>query len=751
MEAAAPDLSPVEHAPDGSVTISLLPEETTELLQYNDDDPNLVEAFMAAEEGRTALEDIANIVVKRFDADFEASSKYRQRMADDMRLFFGDLPPKEFPYQNSPNCHIPIMLENVVRLSFRTESEIFGDWTNFMGTIPLGPMDRPAAEILTLHANWQFREKLTDFPREMARAILFFYIAGDVTCHSYWDPLRRVNVHEVLTPDEFVTPYAYKTTRPDYSDLPHYTKVLRRYPHELRQMADFWVGVEEVIEMKPPSYEQEPDDLMRRARAEVEGIETPNITDGAPYKVLWHEGWFDLPNQTKQRFCQVIMDHGTKRVLSLSIHEEPNWQEKIRFRKQTAEMEQYRAAYSVHAQAQGAVNQHAQMVDQLAQQGQLGSTQHQAAQMALQSAQAQVPPPPPQPPWMKTPFQQPEDMRKEPVYMFTHGVCIEPLTGNLGLSLGRFLADLNRAGDTAASLFIDAAVLNNTKSMITTENVEFDSPFEVSPGKMNKATGVPPGQLEGNIMPLEFAPANPQLLQIMELTKQWAQEGAASPDVISGAPGKSGETARGWQGRLEQAMSQISVAARHFSFFLKNVLVNNARLNAIYLDDEEWFQVMNHESGQNEFVSVGRALYERDYRVSISSDLKFTSQAQRVAEADELVQLTSALPPLQGNLAYQDYVLKKALIARGRADVIPFLGMQPPGIPLMYGMPSPPPMGPDGMPLMPPPGMGPPPPGQSGKPPGEPSAPAPKEQQQGAPGSPPPPQGPPPGPPQGSQ
>lgn len=740
MEAAAPDLSPVEHQADGSVSVSLLPEETTQPLDFSEDDPNLVSAFMAADEGRTALEEIANIVVKRFDADLEASSKYRQRIADDLRLFFGDLPPKEFPYQNSPNCHIPIMLENIVRLSFRTESEIFGDWTNFMGVKPLGPMDRDAAQLLSLHANWQFREKLTDFPREMARAILFFYIAGDVTSHSYWDPLRKLNVNETLTPDEFITPYAYKTTRPDYSDLPHYTKILRRYPHELRQMAEFWVGVEEVISIRAPSYEQEPDDLMRRARAEVEGIDTPNITDGAPYKILWHEGWFDLPNQTRQRFCQVIMDHGTKRVLSLSVHEEANWQEKIRFRKQTAEVEQFRQGMSIHAQAQGAVNQHAEMVNQLAQQGQMGTNQHTAAQAALQGAQAQVPPPPPQPPWMRTLFQQPEPIRKEPVYMFTHGVCIEPLTGNLGLSLGRFLADLNRAGDTAASLFIDAAVLNNTKSMITTENVEFDSPFEVSPGKMNKATGIPPGQLEGNIMPLEFAPANPQLLQIMELTKQWAQEGAASPDVISGAPGKSGETARGWQGRLEQAMSQISVAARHFSFFLKNVLQNNARLNAIYLDDEEWFQVMNHESGQNEFVSVGRALYERDYRVSISSDLKFTSQAQRVAEADELVQLTSVLPPLQGNLAFQDYVLKKALIARGRADVIPFLGQQPPPIPPMYGLPS--------IPAPPPPGPPGAPPG--GGPPGEPSAPPSGESPPGAQGSPPPPQGPPPGQPQGS-
>lgn len=729
MAEAAPEEVPVEHTPDGGVVVDLTHGDLAQPLEYNEDDPNLCEAFMASDEGRKALGEIAATVIKRFDADFEASSLYRQRMADDLHLFFGDLPPKEYPYQNAPNAHVPILLENTIRLAFRTESEVFGDWTNFMGVMPLGPQDKDAAQALTLHANWQFREKLTDFPREMARAILLFYIAGDVTAHTYWDPLRNVNVTETLTPDEFVTPYAYKTTRPDYSDLPHYTKILRKYPHELRQMADFWCGVEDVIAMKPPSYDQEPDDVMRRARAMAEGIDTPTINDGAPYKLLWHEGWFDLPNQTKQRFCQVIMDHGSKTVLSLAIQEEVNWQEKARFRKQTAEKQQFTAALGMHAQAQQLVQQHQAAVNDLAAQGQMGSLQHQAAQSALAQAQASIPPPPPMPPWMKTPFDRPKDMRKDPIYMFTHGVCIEPLTGNLGLSFGRILADLNRAGDTAFSIFIDAAVLNNTKSFITTELVEADSPLEIKPGSINKLQGVPPGQLEGNIMPLEFQPANQQLLEVVQLVQEWGSASASSPDILSGAPGKSGETARGWEGRYQQAIAQISVSARHFVMsFLKNVLINNARLNAIYLDDEEWFQVQNHQTGQDEFKNVGRAMYDRDYRVSITADLKFSSQAQRIAEADELVQLPKALPPLQQNLAFQFATLTESLRLRGRSDLIQFLGQQPPPVPPMYGMPSPVPM-PQ------------PPPGAPGAPPGGPP-------QGGPPQGGPPHQGPPPNGPQ---
>jgi hypothetical protein len=715
-----PAIDDVEHTPDGGVVVDLgAPGEIVAGPLYHEDDPNLVPAFLASEEGNAALKEIAATVCKRFDADFSASEEYRSRFADDMRLFFGDLPPKTYPFQNSANAHVPILLENAIRLAFRFESEIFGDWTNFMGTKPLGPMDHDAAQALSLHGNWQFREKLTDFPREQARGLLFFVIGGDVSAHSYWDPLKRLNVHEVLTPDEFITPYAYKTTRPDYSDLPHYTKILRRQPHELRQMADFWVGVEDVIERKKPSYDEEPDDVIRRARAEAEGIQTPDISDGAPYKILHHEGWFDLPEQKKQRFCQVIVDHGTKTVLALSIHEEIPWQEKVRFRRQKAEMEGFRAAMSQRAMAIQTVRSHQHGLQQMA--PQMGPMQRQAAQFVVMQAATQIPPEPARPAWMKTPFEQPEPMRKEPIYMFSHAVCVEALTGNLGLSFGRILADLNRAGDTFVSQFVDAATLGNTKSFVTTENVEFDSPLEISPGAINKATGVPPGQLEGNIMPLDFGPANPQLLEGLSMVREWGQASASSPEVLSGQPGKSGETARGIQARIEQAVTQISVAARHYTFFLKNIIKNNARLNAIYLDDEEWFQVLNHQTGQNEFRSVGRQMYERDYGVSLTADLKFTSQAQRVAEADELVNLPSVLPPLQQNLAFQFYTLVKALEARGRTDVIPYLGQQPPPIPPMYGMPSiPPPPVPPGAPQGGPPGA---PPGAppEGPPPGAPA------------------------------
>jgi hypothetical protein len=192
-----------------------------------------------------------------------------------------------------------------------------------------------------------------------------------------------------------------------------------------------------------------------------------------------------------------------------------------------------------------------------------------------------------------------------------------------------------------------------------------------------------------------------------------------TPEVLSGESGKSGETAQGISARIEQATKMLSVPTGKYADMLTQVLINNATINALTLDDAEFFSVNNHDPalgpmGQQTF-SVGRELYDRPYDVEISADLKFTSTAQRISEADALVQLPNAVPELQGNFAFKHMTVQKSLEARNRYDLISTLGAPPPAPPA-YGAPTSPPAPPPGM--APPPGPGGPPPGNdNGKPP----------------------------------
>lgn len=720
---------------------------------YDEDSVNLVFDFVKTEKGKECLKRISTKVDEDFKADWDSSEEYREKQKANWKLFAGDLPPKVFPFKDAANPSVPMMLENLSRICARATAELFGDWQTILVATPTGADDEDVSSWVTRHMNWQFNEQIPDFKRQMGhRGILTFFFHGDVIIHSYYDPERRMNRHEVLTCDNFVTPFVHVTTMPDFSDCPHYTKVLRFYRHQLEARKESWYDVDKVLKKQSPSWDDEPNAPLAEAVGETLGT-TPDSAhedkklggETAPFTLLWYEGWIRLPNQEKDRWCQVIQDKASRCILSLTIHERDNWQDRERFEGQLREkdafsqmMQAYEMAAQQHqmmqAQADGQVSQIADVLSE-------GQVSGQLAVARANEIHASLPPPPPPPPppptWMldklepkideetgeeippPSPLEiEPDPIRKEPIYLFTHGVCLEPLQGNLGLGFGIIQADLNRAANVALSQFTDQATLSNAKGFITA-GLEFEDEFEIGPGKINKAKGAVGQDLKNHIMPLDPGAANPQLKEIVELMMATGSSSIQSPQVLSGAEGKSGETAKGLMARIEQATKQLSVPTAKYADVVVNVGRNNAWLNSVFLPEEEIVRLLNTESQQYEEIKIGRSLYEKGYRFQIRADLRFATQVQKIEEADQLVQMWMQIPPLTMNAAFGYMTIKQALIARGRYDLVQLLGAPPP--PMMQfpvPMQGPPPGGQPGVGGSPPPGNGPPPPGgpQGGQP-----------------------------------
>lgn len=685
-------------------------EESAEPFVYDEDEPNLVEAFLEHREGRRALKRIATQVCDDFDSAWESTEEYRERLAQDWKLLSGELPKKRWPFEHAANAHVPIMLENISRLTARTEHEIFGNYTNVMGVMPTGPDDEEEADILTLHGNWQLRTQIPDFQRQQGRGILAFFVWGDVTAHSYYDDQRRQNRHEILTPEEFVVPYVYVTTQPDYSDVPFRVKILYRHRHELQAMRGKWHDVDKVIDNDKPSWDDEPASIMRETIGEITRVQAPTNEERAPYKLLQYEGWLDMPNQKRDRFVQVIVDYASKAVLSLSIHEEVGWQDRLEYDRRWQELDAFR-----QAQMQSELMRERQRVN---------------AEMMGQPP-VEIPEPTP-PDWLENPDDpeaEPPQPDKQPIHMFAHGVCFENMFGALGLSFGRMQADFNRMANVAVSQFSDAATLGNCWTLLTTETVQFKDGFSFGPGKVNKVTGTTGSELKNNIMELKPEGANPQLLQLADKAYAWGQSSIQSPDVLSGEAGKSGETFRGLASRIEQATKQLSVpASRYANVFLKQILLNNARLNSIFLPEDEIQRVVDWKLGTLREIRVGRHMYQRDYNIELRADMRFMSESQRISEADEIVQMSTAIPVLQGNIPFMYEAIKRALEARNLHELVSKLGPAPPPPQTPFGASMTPPqnaMGP--APQQGPAPQGAPPQGAQQPPAGGPSAPAPPQ------------------------
>lgn len=697
-------------ADDGAVDVLFLDETATEEpdVPFAEDSPNLVLDHQGDEDWDAFFVKAGDQVEKHFDTAWESTEEYRQKIADNFKIYAGFLPRKDWPFEGCSNIHIPIMLEGITRLSSRAYSELFLNDDQVFDFQPMTPEFELAAQAITYHTNWQIWNQITDFTRQMHRGLVIFYTVGDLTSHSFWDPIKRCNRHEILTCDEFVVPYVMVTTEPDYSDVPYKTKILSYQGYEIEQLRGDWANVDDILARKQPSYDDEPAALLREAHAAASGIALPDDDDNAPYKFYLYDGYMKLPGEDFSRAVQAIWDPHTRVLAKLFIREEPDWRDQIRYDR---EVEQGRA----YGQAMDAWNAEQEQIqalqDRMAQPGvdefEAGMVQEALNQDAL--------PPPPVPRWMEDGKMTPDLPRRVPIEMFAHGVCMENFLGNLGLSYGQILADENRAINNNWNQFNDQASMSNASSWIVPDIVDIEpGTINYQPGSVTRVSNIGPNELKNSFIELKPSAANQQLIEAANKMYEIAQSSVGASDLLGGEPGKSGETYRGAALRLEQILKQLSVSGRKFADFLVQVGRNNAKLNAMYLEDDELFYVTQKFQRMGQPVMVSPDMYAQNYKVSIRADLRFASQAQRIAEADEMVALPKMIPPLAQNLAWWYGAAEKSVKARGMHDMLPLLGQRPPDPKTPLGI----------MPMMPqpggPPGAAPPQPGPPGPPGGPP-------------------------------
>jgi len=648
--------------------------EPTEVLKYDEEADNFVPIFAETEDGKIALTELSDRVLTDFDEAWRSGERARKQRKIEWDLFTNVLPERDKKFKDMANVSLTIVLENISRLVHRAESELFGDWTNVFGVMPVGPDDVEQADILSKHGNWQLTQKILDFPRQQQRGLLHFYLFGDVVAHSYYDEKTKRNRHEILTMDDFVVPFTAVSTMPDFSDVQYRVRIIRKYRHSMEAKRGIWYGVDQVIDGEKPDWSDDPQPELALRNADKLGYNVDELMT-APYIILQYEGWYLLPKMDRERFIQAFVDYKTGAVLDVHIHEEAPWEETIRYETQLRELEQYKDTYQQHQYITSQMEYQRAQIGQQVDQGLLDAGDMNQAEPVGPEEQ-----PPPAPEWMKNPFdmeEMPPPKKTSPIHMFSHGVCIESLTGVSGIGYGRIVTAYNIAANILLCQYIDSASLANCNTLITTDLVRWKNPFRIGPGVVNTVGGIFGSDLKNNIMPMTPGQANPQMKDLVEMFVAMGQSSIQSPDVLSGEPGKSGETFRGIATRVEQATKQLSVTTRSYARFVQQILKNNARLNAIYMDDIEIFMVNDDKVGMTT-ETISKKLYERDYSTIIRSDLKYTSQTQKAENSSAVLEIAQNNPYLVYNAAFMYKALRDYLEALGKSELIAMLGPEPP-------------------------------------------------------------------------
>jgi hypothetical protein len=618
-------------------------------------------------------------VSDEFDSAWESSSEWREKRLIRIKLLLGNLDKKTEPWEGCATIHIPVMMERVLRIVHRIVAEIFPDKDFVCNTVAPSPAEQDRVDAINLHQNWQFRQEIEDFYKQNRRAVFEFIAHGDCIIHSYRDIAGRRNRHEFLPCDDFVFPYVWRTNAVDMSDVPYKTRILRKTKNELLDMEDagIYSGVSELFERDGPVDSLSLDTATRDMIDEFEGREKQESDERSERReILEHHCWKRIPGQKRDVPLVVTMDREARKVLCISRREEPDWRDQQRHDRQTQEYVQY------HEQAKAfmaAKTAEMQIADRLMAPD---VPPHEAGQLMQHIEQNPLPMPQPAP-WMRVGpeghYLPPEPVRQIPIEQFSHGVCIENPDGSLGLGIGLLLEPFNKAADILMSNYGDSAQMANCPPLVTHDaTLPISGDVRVKPGEVIRLRNISPENIGKAFSVIPIPPANQQLLEMVKLQLDSADGVSSAPDVLSGEAGKANETFRGIATRVEQATKQMSVLAGNYLEFLGNVIKNNAKLNARFLGDDEVVSVLDPRTQQNQQIRVGRDLYQQDYRIIFTADVRFASKQQRIQEADDiLMMMTRALPPGLAPNIFPPSAIRAAVVnclkARGAYDILAFV------------------------------------------------------------------------------
>lgn len=684
------DLEVEEAAEDPGAEVELEPKAE----EYDENAKNLVPFFLGSEAGKVFLADLAKRVTKECDAAVENSENQRTERKRVWEMLAGRRKRANGPWEHCADPKTFIALERVHRLSSRFYVEIFASNPNIFVVNKNGPDDGDAI-ILTEHSNWQFREEQTDFLPHQRRALMIYTALGTVYFKSGRDFARNRNRHSTLTGDDLILPFAYTAVEVDLSDMPWKAEVLRLYRDEVEAREDDgdFANLDKVLE-RADSHDDDPiTESARVSMANLTGImpDDDKESSASPFFFLEYHGTAKLPGDEKRRPVCVTVHPKTQAVVKLYIREEEDWKDRVRFDQQLKQLELYQQAVS---QYDGVMSEYQQAATdwELSGGAMMGAPQPEMPMMAA----------PPPPSWLAESIDgQPAPVRKVPMELYTRADFVPNIPDMEGIGFGNILVSLEETANTALAHFLDAAELGNASMFVSAEGVMPKKDTKFGPGVHLRLQNISPEQVQTAIKELRATNANPQLMETARYLSDVADSAIAAPAVLSGEPGKSGETAQGISLRAEMAAKQLTAGALTYITALSNIARNNAKLNALFMRDEEVFRVSGKVADPQR---IKRSMYQRDFNISFTADTRLVGQIQRIAEKDQLVAMAGQIPYLQSNAAFVYEAVKQALEARGATELVEMMGARPEPPP-MFGQPPAPPPG-----VVPPgaPGAGPP-------------------------------------------
>lgn len=220
----------------------------------------------------------------------------------------------------------------------------------------------------------------------------------------------------------------------------------------------------------------------------------------------------------------------------------------------------------------------------------------------------------------------------EPIRIYTDYVFIPALDGSYyGMGFGQMLEPLTRVANTLVNQLTDAGSLANMQSGYLSRDIKIKSGrqrFELGEWKRTEATSE---QLAKGVFPLPTKEPSPTLFNLLGMMLEMTDKLSSVQDVLAGDAPSGNMPATTVMALIEQGMKTFNSIYKRIYRSLQKEFKQLYRLNAMYLDEQEYFNVLDQEQ------AISKADFDmNDLDVRPVAEPTITSDMARISRAEAL-------------------------------------------------------------------------------------------------------------------
>lgn len=544
------------------------------------------------------LQRIGLKVVEDYEQDENSRADWKKMAQEAMDIAMQVAQDKNFPWPGASNVKWPGLTIASLQFNARAYPALVPG-TDVVKCRVIGPDpdggEHQRALRIARHMSYQVLEKDSNWESDMDRLLIMAPIVGTLFKKTYFDPVKKSCVSELVTPFELVVPYFAKSLE-DAARITHCIDLLPNAVEERKRK-----GIFLDVDLGPVEMPTSPDEVERRHNR---GLVAPASDDDAPRRILEQHRWLDLDDDGYEEPYIVTVDKSSAKVLRLIK----------RYAQESIETDRDE---EIKAIAQGAMAQ--AQADEL-----FGPQIMEAAEQRIDEL-----------------YKKAEILSIKPVHYFTKFGFIPAPDGSFyDVGFGTIQRPIVESINTMLNQLIDSGTLQNSASGFVSRSSRMkkgDMKFKPFEWKQIDVVG---GNLRDAIVPLPVQAPSNVLFSALQLLINYSERMFSVSEMMTGQTPGQNTPATTSMAALEQGMKVYSGIFKRMYRSLKDEFKKIYELNKLYLDPVEYFVVV----GTGEQAEVYAQDYQHATSIVPAADPSVSSDQQRQMQAEFLANRAYTVP-----------------------------------------------------------------------------------------------------------